>query len=90
MDLGNRKYERTTNTFNIYPNPTSNRITIEVANESEGAVHLKLFNINGQQLINKYITGSRIDLDISFLQQGIYFITLQTRDEILTKKFIKK
>ncbi|OQX77864.1 MAG: hypothetical protein B6D64_07650, partial [Bacteroidetes bacterium 4484_276] len=71
----------------IYPNPASTYINIE---SNEGAV-VSILNINGQ-LIKQYsfVKGlSERSIDISSFPPGLYIVTLQTKNTILSGKMIK-
>jgi hypothetical protein len=73
-------YTTTVKTFSndfcrVYPNPSSNKVTIESALLKK----IEIFSINGIKVksISGNITNS-IDIDVSNLQQGIYFLHIST------------
>lgn len=72
----------------IYPNPTSNEITLEI-NEQENTL-VKIYNLQG--ICVTEITGKGvIPIDVSFLPSGIYLVTAFTNNSsFVTKKFIKQ
>jgi gluconolactonase len=75
--------------FEIYPNPASDKITIETtANQTIG--ELSIFNINRQDVITRQINGSMMQLDISNLSSGIYFVRLTAEKEVQVGKFVKQ
>ena len=59
----------------IYPNPASNYIIIEVEDE----INLKLINNLGQTVVSKTIS-MKTDINISYLEKGLYFIQLQDKN----------
>lgn len=69
------------NSFSIYPNPANNSITIET-NE---AFELKIINLLGEVVIEQKIKNKET-IDISQLNQGVYFIQSNKGQSI---KFIK-
>ncbi len=73
-----------TNKISIYPNPTSNSITIKNSNKSI----LTISNMGGMVIESMEIYGNHI-LDISKYAQGVYVLTVQSGDSIRTGKFIK-
>jgi len=73
------------NGLSIYPNPTSNLITVDSSNEL--LTSITIFDISGKQLYSENNINSTIEtIDISSFSEGVYFIQLNT---ILTKKLIK-
>jgi alpha-tubulin suppressor-like RCC1 family protein len=68
----------------IYPNPTSDQLTITSSN----ITNVKIIDISGQVL--KTITTNLNNIDVSDLITGIYFIQLITKEGIIIKKFIKQ
>lgn len=75
------------NEINIYPNPTSNEIHID--NTLNSINSFRIIDNLGNTYFNsqKNITED-IKLDISKLNNGVYFIVLNTKNGILSKKII--
>ncbi|MFH0758506.1 MAG: T9SS type A sorting domain-containing protein [Bacteroidota bacterium] len=73
--------------FCIYPNPTTNVLTIETSDMGEYTFQLTM--LNGQLLIKEEITDPVYNLDLSSFQKGIYFITVRSQDFVTTRKIIK-
>jgi Secretion system C-terminal sorting domain/Right handed beta helix region len=74
--------ENEINTFKIYPNPTSNFITID----SEFPINkIEVFNINGQ----KVSENAKNKIDLSELNSGIYLIKFEIDGKNYFKKIIK-
>jgi hypothetical protein len=74
--------------FIIYPNPSSNTITIEtteLSNQSE----LIIFNLNGQAIDQYQITDQKTVIDISYLPAGVYFFRLTSDSLFRMFKVIK-
>jgi len=66
--------------FNIYPNPASNQININVNNNVVGNIELVLSDVSGINIFaSKYVDSHLISVDITNLPSGIYFIEI--RDE---------
>lgn len=77
----------TSGTFSIYPNPTFDLIIIQTNGEWEYSI--KLFNMSGQIIhCSKFVEGSH-SIDLSYLQKGIYVITIRSKDFAARKKIIK-
>jgi len=79
----------------VYPNPCESKCVIVVPNKGHEILSLKIFNISGQELKVSYATESsndksKIELDVSLLEPGIYFLSVQTGNEKITRKIIRK
>lgn len=55
----------------IYPTVTSGRVSFEMSDEE--IVSVKIYNTTGQ-LIDKIALGGKTTIDLSYLQQGLYYI----------------
>src|ERR1700756_1727644 len=62
---------------NIYPNPAKNILHVEI----NANVEIEIFDVLGNEVIN----AKQKQIDISGLQNGIYFINVKTSEGILTK-----
>lgn len=69
-------------TLQFYPNPTSGSIRIE--NDYH---HLEIYNLSGQLLRSE---KARDQHDISSLTPGLYLLSIQTPQGVLTHKIIKE
>ena len=74
------------NNFSIYPNPTSDFITIELKNSDKEKI--QIYNANGQ-LVKELLVTDNYKLDISNLSNGVYFISIN-KNSLLSHKFIKQ
>jgi endonuclease I len=83
--------KQTESTFNVYPNPASTELNIEV--NKAGLKNISLLDANGKQvLLNTYnsITENVQKLNISSLNKGNYFIKIVTENNVVTKMFTKQ
>ena len=70
----------------LYPNPTSNILNIE----ANGAIqNIAVYNVLGQEVMNKQTEGTSISLDVSSLNSGIYVIKTMIDGNVSSTKFIK-
>ena len=74
------------NSIVIYPNPAKNLITIK--GEFNGAETVTIFNLLGQELIEKSLISNEEKIDVSSLSNGVYTIYFNTTK--VGKKFIKE
>lgn len=72
--------------LNLYPNPTSSIFTLELENPIQG--ELEIHNFNGQLIYRRQFHSASEQIDLSSFRKGIYFITIRSKDEILTEKLI--
>lgn len=81
--------------FDMYPNPASDRITISLDNSYHNNLRsIRILSASGQ--VVKVITNDvvlnnpQIDIDIRSLASGQYYVELSTIDEITKRPFIKQ
>jgi hypothetical protein len=72
----------TTNSFNIYPNPTSSTLNIEVKEQTQ----ITIVNVLGEVVKTETIKGLST-IDVTELSTGVYFIQSNTG---IKTKFIKQ
>jgi len=73
--------------FNLFPNPATNTITIQTGDNAKYV--LKLNNLQGQTVITKNVTFTNsYSLDLSSIDNGIYFLTLQNEKEQVVRKVV--
>lgn len=77
------------NKINVYPNPTSDMLTIDWYLSE--ATEIRLFNPSGQILkYEKDIILEDYQIDMTNLANGIYFLRINTAKGMLTKKIVKQ
>lgn len=67
--VGIQEYNSKNNSISLYPNPTTNNLTIETTKPT----NISIANLLGQELFNSKIEKSQT-IDVSFLSNGIYFV----------------
>lgn len=68
------------NALNIFPNPTTNQLTLEIGNRRIAAV--EIYNSAGQQVrMIEAINNNLYQLNVETMPQGIYFIRLKDTDD---------
>ncbi len=79
--------------LNFYPNPARDILVIEYSLYEIKNVSITISDIIGRQLYMQHILANqeynRIELNISFLPQGMYIINLQTEQINFKRMFIK-
>ena len=78
--------------FTVYPNPTSNAVTIQLSTSDN--VKITLFDIRGRSVFNQNFNNSDtvFNQEIRFdnLQKGLYLLNVETDGKKATKKLIIK
>lgn len=75
----------------VFPNPATKLITLIFNKNIEDSVEIKVFNIQGKQVLNtNRASGSKANIDISELSKGIYFLKVKEGVKELTRKLIVK
>lgn len=77
------------NKIQIYPNPASNSINIEISEISETTM-MYIFNSKGQMVFSKNLENNVSEFDLSFFNSGMYFINIVTNKSNDFFKIIKK
>ncbi|WP_299766111.1 FG-GAP-like repeat-containing protein [uncultured Dokdonia sp.] len=74
----------------LYPNPTSDIVTVKMPNIIEGNNEVKIYNILGQLVTTYSIENNEEILSITNLYRGTYFLLFYNNERLLqTKKLIK-
>ena len=73
--------------FSIYPNPTSSILSISNPNNVE-IKSISVVDINGRIVKNQ--SDSLSQINVSDLNAGVYFVTIEAAEGKTTKKFIKQ
>lgn len=78
--------------FSIAPNPSGGNFFITAKNILEGKTTINICDVAGRKIFSQTILLSaeeKLPLDLSVLDAGVYFITLENGSESITKKWIK-
>lgn len=77
--------ENAANSLSIYPNPATTILNVE----AEGYSTIELVNVLGQVVYSNNITEN-MQINVSNLNNGVYFVRLNGANGTTTQKFIKK
>lgn len=70
-----------------YPNPVTGKLKIEFDNPTGHSSSLNILSITGQKLFNTSFEEQHlIEIDLGFLQNGIYLITVKRQGNTITSK----
>ncbi len=83
--VGVEELDQTYHQLTIYPNPTSGQLTIDLNNSEEETVFI--YDLNGKFLFSQELSG-KTNINVSFLNEGIYNLTIKIGDNTLNKKLV--
>jgi surface protein len=78
------------NDIKMYPNPTNGKFCIYFLNHPYMDADIFLVDFKGQK-VQKLNTQNRnkVDIDLSYLPQGIYIVVIKSVDKVITRKVVK-
>lgn len=77
-------------TLAVYPNPSYGQLNIDVEKYDGKEINMRMFNLNGQQVMQRTISSANTMLDLVDLKAGMYVIRLESGGEVFTHKIVKK
>jgi hypothetical protein len=74
--------------LNLFPNPATNELRIQ--NTEFKIDKVEIYDVIGQRVFNQQLNANnqQLTLNVSFLQNGIYFLRLKSNSKTRTQKFI--
>ena len=79
--------EQATIGFDLYPNPTSDKLTVEA---TETIDHIDIFNIAGAKVYSQKSCGNMVEIHTTDLPAGTYVIRMTTQNATEVRRFVKK
>ena len=73
--------------MNVYPNPAENSLFVET---SEIIEEVSVYNLTGVMVCNEQCTMNNVQLDITDLNSGVYFVKVRTANGETVKRFVRK
>jgi hypothetical protein len=77
------------NAFNIFPNPASKYLDLNL-NTNAGEALVKITDVTGKIVSSEMTAANASRIDVSFLDRGCYFVTVEADNKVYTKRFIKQ
>lgn len=75
-------------THNVYPNPASEFVFIEVFSSKEALKTIDVFDVHGQRVATYLMPNSPFAISTSAFQKGIYFYCIKMEEEEIRGKFV--
>ena len=73
--------ELESNSVTIFPNPTTNRFTVE----GQGLNHVMVFNMMGQKVYEMSCQGESVDINLNNVDAGVYVVRISTDNGVVSK-----
>jgi hypothetical protein len=81
----------TENNYTLYPNPATDKLNVAIDLNYASAINIVITNVLGQYIANQTFTNSvNTTFDLTNIKAGVYFITMETNKEKVTKRFVKQ
>jgi hypothetical protein len=84
-------YKGSSNKFQVFPNPATKTISLDLNNYIGKNIKLIVSNIEGKEIINKEIENlgeNLLNLNLETYPKGVYFISIFNGSNTVTKKII--
>jgi len=78
--------ENTIPTIKIYPNPVNKTINL-ISNTNPKKA--KIISLNGKVVSTHSLNGFKSTIDVSTLDKGVYWMEIETANEVIKERFIK-
>lgn len=79
-----------TQNVSLYPNPASNQLTISINTSSRLNSTITVLDIQGQTVMNAQMKNNLMQMDISRLKPGMYFVQITSEGHQVVKRFVKE
>jgi len=76
--------------FAIFPNPVEDFLTVQLKDETDGAVQLSIIDLQGRVVMTERQTNAIMTSDVSTLPAGVYILELRSSMGTSTSRFIKE
>jgi hypothetical protein len=73
----------------IFPNPTSNYLTISLPSEIQNIAQIDIFTISGVKVLSKKINSENPIINVKEIAQGVYILKLSCGNKTYINRFIK-
>lgn len=86
--LNNKEFD--INTFSLYPNPTTDLVNLKFG-QTNKTINVNIYDLQGKlvlQTLNNTTQNNRLQLNISSLKTGMYFVKINDKQSSLTQKLI--
>ena len=77
--------------ISVYPNPADNRLSVKIANNAQEIENIIIYNAVGSQVmtIEKSAISEKLQINVSDLKSGVFYMQLRSESGMVSKKFVK-
>ncbi|OYU96480.1 MAG: hypothetical protein CFE21_08810 [Bacteroidetes bacterium B1(2017)] len=85
-----KEHTPSSNSFEVFPNPAKDQLTIELGKPSSEKLFIELIAIDGKQVLTQYLAPNQVSLTLKLndLLPGIYFVRVNGSNFQVAKKVI--
>lgn len=77
---------QTQTVFSVYPNPSNGNLNIQIDNFQFKTTEIEIYNIISESVFNCQVRNKIENINLTHLQNGLYFVVLRKKDKIVSKK----
>ena len=80
------------NDINIYPNPCNDQLWISWDDKTNAPIQISIIDMNGhlvKEIKNNLSRAQVLNIDITELEAGLYFLNIQTEEKVKKEKLLK-
>jgi hypothetical protein len=74
--------------FNLYPNPASNFITLNIDNINNADLTLNIYNVIGTLVKSETLKQNQRQINVGDLSNGVYMVTIKSKDFTESQRLI--
>jgi hypothetical protein len=81
------------NTLMVFPNPTTDKISIQFSNPPGSSIKIDIFDLFGNRVLSRFIDANEVssvcNLNIRGISSGLYFGQISNSGQIMRFRFVK-
>ncbi len=70
----------------VYPNPASDKLTLELSNMPGKSSFVSIFSITGSAVYNAKLSSAKMEIDLSYFEAGLYLIKVESNGQSFTQR----
>jgi len=78
------------NTISIYPNPATQRTTIDLGKNFAAYTSIKVLDLQGKMVMSLGTSAQTVNCDLSHLEKGVYLLRIQGSQVNECRKLVKE
>ncbi|MDP4209066.1 MAG: T9SS type A sorting domain-containing protein [Bacteroidota bacterium] len=89
---GNCDIELVANSLEVYPNPSSGKFNVIIANAKDGRANLDIFSSQGRLIFSRQVSvtneANKFEMDLSSFPAGVYFLQMKINGSVNKAKIV--